>query len=433
MLRVESVNKNSPAEKAGIRAGDNILSANGRPIRDALDLLYYIENERRCELVISRFGVSVETVLQNPRLVGSGIEPEQLKIRRCGNKCVFCFIDQQPSGLRPSLYIKDEDVRFSFIHGNFVTLTNTPEWEFERIIEQKMSPLYISVHSTDETIRRKLLNNCKITPMLPTLRRLTSAGIEIHSQVVVVPGYNSSEAALRKTILELYDLGKCSVSCALVPVGLTKYRDNLTTIEPVNQEITKQIIELTNSIRDSLDRPEFLQIADEFFVLGNEDFPMAAYYGDFPQLENGVGMMRLFIDDALNISSEMNNINALKDIKIDIVTGVAAYPVFCNLIYKIFGLKENNVRIIKVNNRFWGEGVTVANLLTGNDIAESLKNSDADLIFIPPNVLNNNNLFLDDLSFDELQSQTVGKIYTNIAYLSEVYNVINDHLENKSD
>ena len=423
-MKIIEIEPNSPAERAGLNAGDVIISAQGGSIRDALDVQFYIEQEASVSLQILRGDVELTVNLRNPRLLPTGIVVEELKVRRCGNNCVFCFIDQQPSGLRESLYVKDEDVRYSFIYGNYVTLSNTPEWEIERIIEQRMSPIYVSVHTTDETMRRKLLGNSNIKPIMPALRRLTSAGIVIHTQVVVVPGYNSDYMQIERTVEELYSLGENCYSCALVPVGLTRYREGLPRVEPVSPKLAEELIAQSERFRGSIDRPDFLQLADELFLLAGAPIPQNEYYGDYPQEENGVGMVRLFLDDAHEVLSKGNDFNCPKNIKIDIVTGVSAKKIFDKFLPKNLGIDGCEVRIIGVENEFWGHTVNVANLLTGKDIISAISSSDADLIFLPPNILNDNDLFLDSLKFSEFQQVVRGEVFTGISYLSEMQQVI---------
>ncbi|MCK5833600.1 DUF512 domain-containing protein [bacterium] len=424
MLQIVEIEPRSPANRAGLLKDDVIVSAGGKTIRDALDIEFYIEGETYIDLLIERGDKEIPIRLLNLGLKPSGIIVEPLKIRHCGNKCVFCFVDQQPKGLRDSLYIKDEDVRFSFIYGNYVTLTNTPEWEIKRVIEQKMSPLYISVHSTDEEIRRNLLSNKKIKPIFPLLHHLTENGIAIHSQIVVVPGYNSNTKQLESTIKKLYSLGENSLSCALVPLGITDYRRELASLESINFEQAKDIIFMSNNIRDSIERPEFLQLADEFFVLAGENFPQSDYYDDYPQLENGVGMARLFIDDTINALNDNKIANILSDKTIDIVTGLSAAELFKKLLPKDLGIKGCLTRIIGVKNSFWGNKVNVANLLTGKDIVSVISNSDADYIFLPPKVLNEDGLFLDGMSIETLQTSVKGRVMSGMSYLSEIQEVI---------
>ncbi len=419
MLFIDDILPDSPAWRAGLRRGDSIVSANGATIHDALDLQFYIEDEEEVELLIRRSGKELAILLENPLLEPTGIEPHPIGLRRCSNNCIFCFIDQQPPGLRESLYVKDEDIRHSFLHGNYITLSNTPEWEIERVITQRMSPLYISVHATDEKIRRKLLGNNKIAPILPLLKRMTESGVWIHTQVVVVPEVNDSDEVLDRTISDLYSLGENSLSCALVPVGLTRYRVGLPRVRPVLPETARRIIELSDAMRSRFDRPNFLQLADEFFLLADKELPPDTYYGDYPQLENGVGMTRLFIEDMKEIDVTHSIAERYGTIHVDIVTGTRAAKIF-EKIPENLGIAGVKSRIIGIENRFWGSSVNVANLLTGNDIIDVISGRESDIIFLPPKVLNDEGLFLDGKTLADVDGSVRGAVVVGPRYLSEV-------------
>ncbi|MGC9316159.1 MAG: DUF512 domain-containing protein, partial [bacterium] len=303
MVEILGISSNSPAELAGLVPGDLLLQANGHVIRDALDIEFYIEGEDRVDIIYIRDGEERRTVLSNSDYNDSGIEAEYLELRRCRNNCVFCFIDQQPKGLRDTLYVKDEDIRYSFLQSNYITATNTPDWEWKRIIEQKMGPLYFSVHATDEDVRAKMLGIPSPPPIMPILSRLTRAGIQIHSQIVLVPGFNDGEV-LRKTLADLHSLGKNSLSSAIVPVGLTRYRKGLPEIPAVSVFDALEALEIIDEMRRNNPRSGFFQAADELFLLAGKDIPEDSYYGDYDQLDNGVGMARLFIDDATSCARE---------------------------------------------------------------------------------------------------------------------------------
>ncbi len=424
MVKIIHIESGSPAAKAGLRESDTIISADGHILHDALDFMFYIEQKPRVEIVYLRGDTEFRTTLKNREFSYSGMEPETIGLRRCNNKCVFCFIDQQPMGMRKSLYVKDEDIRHSFLHGNYITATNTPEWEWERIIEQRMSPLYISVHATDEKIREKMLGNVNAPPIMPILERLASSNIGFHSQIVVVPDFNDGKI-LEKTVRDIYRLGGSALSCAIVPVGMTRYRKDLPKIEPVTPSLAARIIQISGKIRGEIDRPEFLQIADEMFLLAGEKIPEAEYYGDFPQLDNGVGIVRLTIDDAESYTREpiCTSVENHKFF-VDIITGTRAADILQRHFPKNLGIKGVERRIIGIKNRFWGDDVTAANLLTGKDIKNAVIGSEADIIFLPPNVLNAENLFLDNMSIDEIREAAHGEVVVNSGYLSDIQEVI---------
>ncbi len=427
MVLIEKIHPDSPAKDAGLKPGDQLVEANGHVLHDALDVEYYIQGEPEVALTYIRDGQTNHTILINADKEPSGIEPELLKLRRCNNRCIFCFIDQQPKELRPSLHVKDEDIRYSFLYGNYITATNIPDWEWERVIEQKISPLYFSVHSTDENIRAKLLGINDPPRIMPLLRRLTEAGIQIHSQIVLVPGYNDGEV-LRHTLSDLYSLGENSESCAIVPVGLTRYRENLPVLEPVTKIKALEAIDIIVHLRAEVNRPAFLQAADELFYLAELPIPETDYYGDFPQLDNGVGMARLFIDDAIRCAiSSKKILDSNRELTVEIITGTRSARLFEKYIPANLGIEGVYAKIIPVENRFWGNMVTAANLLTGQDILNAIKDSTADTVFIPPNCINNNGLFLDDISIHDVDNTITGEIAVGVHYLSEMQELIIDY------
>jgi len=424
MVKIEQIDHNSAASRAGLRAGDILLTADGHVLRDALDVQFYIDTADSVRVVYRRGSGENTVVLDNSSDEFSGIEPEPLVIRRCRNKCIFCFIDQQPKGLRDTLYVKDEDIRYSFLDGNYITATNIPDWEWNRIIEQRMSPLYFSVHATDETVRSKLLGVSDAPPIMPILEKLVARGIGVHSQIVLVPGYNDGPI-LERTLHDLYKLGANSLSCAVVPVGLTRFRDGLPLIEPVSNKLAINVIDIIGEMRSKSARPAFFQAADEMFLLSDRPIPPDDYYGDYPQLDNGVGMVRLFIDDAMEcLSSPELILEGKRKLKIDIITGARGSEILSGIMPENLGIQGVTSKVIGVPNRFWGESVTAANLLTGRDIYNAIKDSNADIVFIPPNVLNSNGLFLDDMDVIEMDREIHGEIACNVRYLSEMQELI---------
>jgi len=404
------------------------LRCNDAIISDQLDYYFYTEGEEYLDLTIIRDNKELKFTIENPGFEELGIVPEPLKVKRCRNKCIFCFVDQQPPGMRKSLYIKDEDIRYSFLEGNYVTLSDLSAKDLQRIIEQRFSPLYVSVHSTDEQVRHSLLGRNNSKPIMPILEKLTSSGIRIHTQIVVVPGYNDGRI-LEKTVGELYELGENCQSCAIVPVGLTKYRQTLTYLENVSQKLAREIIDFSIEFRSRIDRPEFLQCADELFLLADYDIPDEGYYGDFPQLDNGVGMYRLFINDAIEYSRKpiCERPNGSDWIKVGIVAGERASKLFRNYLPENLGLENVEREIIEVKNDFWGELVTSSNLLTGGDINKYISSKTLDMIFLPPRVVNKDERFLDNMSLEQLKSSTQSKIVIGPAYLSDIQEVISNY------
>ena len=402
---VVSVEKNSPADIAGISVGDIIISVNGEEIHDELDWRFYTADEEFLEVAILRDGREISIFLE-PKGDDVGIQLSPLKVRSCGNRCVFCFIDQLPKNLRKSLYFKDGDFRLSFLYGNYITMTNLTETDWSRIIEQRISPLYVSVHSTDEDVRKRLLGNYKIPQILEQLERLSKNRIQFHAQIVLVPGYNDGDV-LKRTVMDLLRFYPNILSLAVVPVGLTGHRKNLTHLEPVSAELASDIIDWHYELRDSDERArKILQLADEFFLLANRDIPNSDYYRDYPQYENGVGMVRYFLDSIENWDSA--DIPHSESLRIALITGELFAPILkTSALEKIEKLSNCEVEIIPVANKLFGGYVNVANLLGGQDIIDAVEkfHGEFDLLVLPPRVIDSEGFFLDSISLDEMKRQ----------------------------
>ena len=430
--RIIEISSGSPADLSGLKVGDEIVSVDGEKIFDAIDWEFATSSLSDGDVVEiefirggERFFVDVE-VGRN----GIGIELAPLQVRRCKNKCVFCFIHQLPRGLRKSLYVKDEDFRFSFLYGSYITLTNLTEDDWRRIERQKLSPLYISVHATDDTVRKKMLGSENIPPILSQLRRLKNAGISFHTQIVLVPEYNDGDV-LRKTVADLLDFYPYLSSIAVVPVGLTEHRKNLPKIRPVLKDDAVRIIDWHFDLRNRDERARnVLQLADEFFIIAGEKIPPMSYYDDFPQYENGVGMVRDFIDSAENWKGE--DFPDMSGKNLVIITGTIFAPILKK--YAAEKLKKftgANLKIIAPENSLFGKSVTVANLLSGQDVASALSNCRRDgntIAILPPKILNEDGLFLDDISIDKLKSSTKVPIYTapdDVHNFAKFLNILN--------
>ncbi|HEX2896572.1 MAG TPA: DUF512 domain-containing protein, partial [candidate division Zixibacteria bacterium] len=312
------------------------------------------------------------------------------------------------------LYTKDEDYRLSFTHGNFITLSNTTDEDIERIIEQRLSPLYVSVHATDDKLRRCMLRNEKLAPIIPRLKYLGENGITIHSQVVLCPKINDGEQLVR-TIDELAGLFPMVETLAVVPVGLTKYRDNLAKLRTYSRDEAKEIIDYVgkrqSEFRESLET-RFVWPSDEFYVIADKKFPALSDYEEMNQFENGIGMVREFITKFNRRKIQLKGIKSQK--RALFVTGSSAYPFFSSSIMPFLtndlGLK---IELDIVHNRFWGHSVTISGLLTGQDILRhARKNIDRyDTLVLPPNCLNNDNLFLDNLSLEQFRTALGKPVY----------------------
>ncbi len=413
-VTVSSVEKGSPAYKAGIKSQDILLSINGNEIIDVLDYRFY-QNEKRLNVVVVRKGKPKKINIKKEEYAELGMEfPTYLmdKHRSCKNKCIFCFIDQMPKGLRESLYFKDDDSRLSFLFGNYITLTNITEHEVERIIKMHISPINISVHTTNPELRCKMMNNRFAGDSLKILYRLAEERIALNCQLVLVPGYNDGDE-LRRT---LNDLTKYkSVGCvACVPVGLTKHREGLAELKPFNKQTASEVLNIIEEFGNKLVKERGERVcyaADEFYLLAEREIPPAEYYGDFLQLENGVGLWALLkseSEEALmncEISEESRNIS--------VITGVLAAPLISELAEKTKAkFKDFNCAVYPIKNNFFGEQITVAGLITAKDIIEQLKGKNlGDEAFIPKTMLRQGeDCFLDDITLTDLEKELNVKI-----------------------
>ncbi len=409
-LPILAVEPGSVAERAGLVPGDRIVALNGQPVRDVIDLRFHAA-EDELEFVIARANGSRIRTIHIERAPGEtlGIQSEEMKARVCGNKCVFCFIDQMPAGRRRGLYVRDEDYRFSFLHGNYVTLTNLRPQEFDRIIEQGLSPLYISVHATDPAVRARLLgiDDLDVADVMPKLRRLAAGGIRIHAQVVLCPGLNDG-AVLTQTAETLATLHPQVESVAVVPLGLTRHRAQLPALTPVTVEFARDVLtqvgELGARLQQRLLR-RFVYLADEWFFLTNTPIPEASYYEDFPQLEDGVGLARRLIERLRSDGASLPIVKWVRGRRATIVTGKMAAPLIeAELISGLLAHHARSVDLVVVDNDFLGPGITVAGLLGGRDIERALRRRGVgDVVCLPPSCVNGRSLFLDDVSLAELE------------------------------
>ncbi len=398
-VRIEYIEPLSPAEKSGLKKGDIVISINKHRIKDALDLMFY-SAEENLNIVILRDGQTINLKIKKG-YESLGIEVETFRIKRCRNKCLFCFVEQLPKGLRKSLYIKDEDYRASFLYGNYITLTNLKKEDYERIKRLHLSPLYVSVHATAPEIRNMLLGNYDALPVLEELKKLVQSKIKLHTQIVLCPGFNDGEV-LEKTIMDLYKFYPYVSSIAIVPVGLTKYHKN--NLQPVTKQKAEDVISIVEVYQKRFFKKHGMTIvylADEFYIKAEQNFPRISIYDDFPQIENGVGMVPLFLHKVKKL-----NIPKLK-LKNRIVTftGGSFYPFLLEFIKK---LKEKNIAIdlIPVKNNLFGESVTVTGLLAGEDIIKTLapyveKNN---IVLVPEVTMKDSeNKFLDDMTLEDIE------------------------------
>ncbi len=418
MVKIIGVEKKSLAEKAGVREGDVLVSINGKEIADVLDYRFRL-CEKKIVLSLLRDGKPISVKIKKDEDDDVGLEfetPLMDKKQSCRNKCIFCFIDQNPGGMRESCYFKDDDSRLSFLHGNYITMTNLSEHEIERIIEMHISPLNISVHTTNPELRCKMLNNRFAGEVLGLLERFAKAGIKICAQIVLCRGINDG-AELERTMHDLAALHPALESVSIVPAGLTKHRDGLYPLSLFTPEECRAVIGQVTAFGDAcLDfyGSRLFWCSDEFYVRGGVALPPEEYYEDFSQLENGVGMLPLFEAEAnaeLDFAKEDKPENHRT---LSVVTGYAAYDMICRICRRAESVcKGLKINVLRIRNDFFGESVTVSGLLTGKDIAAQVleaKNGGTDIgevLLIPRNALRaDGDLFLDGTSPDWLSQKT---------------------------
>lgn len=407
---ISGVRKNSLAEQYGIKAGDKLIAVNGVQVQDIIELSFYTSD---CEV-----DITLENVLGEKYQVHIDKYPDEDlglefdsavfdKVRTCYNKCIFCFVDQMTPGMRSGLYVRDDDYRLSFLYGNFITLTNMKDEDFNRIINTHMSPLYVSVHATDPQVRCQMMNNRFAGELLEKLQRLFDAGIQVHTQIVCCPGYNDGEV-LAKTFNDLYSRHPNVLTMAVVPVGLTKYRNALHPLRTFTQkealELVKQVTEWQKVCRQETGK-SFVYLGDEFYLLAGQEVPQAQWYDGFPQLENGIGLTRSFLDEWYTVIEQMHDCTATAPAVIPV--GESAYKVLQPLMEDLNRRFNAKHSFLAVPNKFFGGKVNVTGLLTAGDIHNVVE---ATRCILPAVVLNSDNLFLDDISLEQFKEKFNGKV-----------------------
>jgi putative radical SAM enzyme (TIGR03279 family) len=404
------------AEELGIVPGTELLAVNGRELLDFLDWEFLTADD---ELLISAKlpdGELVEYDIERPEGEPMGLELEPPKVRRCANRCEFCFIEGLPEGLRKPLYMRDDDYRLSFAYGNFATLSNVKERDIQRILEYRLSPLYVSVHATPWEARKKLLNNPRVPNIVEQLRRLSEGGIQFHSQMVVVPGMNDGEV-LEESLRDLWSFGEAVLSVALVPVGVTQF-SHLYTGKPMDAENAGRILATVDrwEARALAERGErWVYGSDELYILAGRALPDAAHYGEFPQIENGVGAVAAL---RARLANHLDELPRLDGRKIGVVTGLAMAPLMPDLLDRLARQTGAHFELIPVVNTLFGPTVTTAGLLVGADIRRALADrTDLDLALVPAETINDAGVFLDDESFVNVRESLPMPVYPSYDFI----------------
>lgn len=395
MVKVFSVEKGSLAARKGIRVGDVLVSVNGHEIRDVLDYRFYL-TERLVRLVFVRDGAELIAEIKKDEYDDIGLDfetPLMDKKKTCKNKCIFCFIDQMPKGMRDTLYFKDDDERLSFLHGNYVTLTNLEDRDIDRIIEMHLSPVNISIHTTDPELRVKMMKNKRAGEVLSYIPRLTAANIEVNAQIVLCKGVNDGKA-LERTLHDLACIKPKLHSVSVVPAGLTDHREGLYPLEPFTAEECEACIDEVERFGQYMNQTygeRTFFASDEFYIRCGREFRDEAFYDGYPQLENGVGMCTMFMEDASYaldcLDEDGFELNCKRSVSV--ATGFAAYPMMKQMAERLESkFKKLRCFVYPIENLTFGKNITVSGLLTGKDMLAALKDKKlGDELFIPANSL----------------------------------------------
>lgn len=407
-LRIDSVSTGSVADQMDVAAGDRLRAVNGHSLRDLIDYSYFTASEEELLLEIEKpDGELWELEIERHAGEPLGLTFSAPAPARCSNSCLFCFVHQLPKGLRKPLYVKDEDYRLSFLNGNYVTLANLKTSALNRIIEQRLSPLYISVHTTNPNLRERMLGTSGIPHILEQLQRLAIARIVMHTQVVLCPGLNDGEE-LQRTVTELSALYPAVQSLAIVPLGLTKHRQKLPRLTPVDGDYAREFISIWQPQAETLHgklRQPFLFLADEFYLKAGLPFPPVKEYGNFPQIENGVGMVPLFLKEAARL---LKGIRPIGSFRATVVTGESSFAFVREFLAQLAIKSGVDIVPLVVINKLFGPSITVSGLVAGNDIIAALTGYSIGSCLLIPDVMlkEGEGVFLDDVSLAEVERRT---------------------------
>lgn len=435
-VKIKNVKRFSACGLHGINSGDLLLSVDGNEIEDVLDYDFYMTDGK----VSLEFlcGERLKTVKTTKEKCGLEFETYLMdKQQGCKNKCIFCFIDQLPKGMRKTLYFKDDDSRLSFLFGNYITLTNISEHEVERIIKMHISPVNISVHTMNPELRVRMMKNPNAGESLKIIKRFADAGIKMNTQLVLCPGFNDGEELIY-SLKELSKLYPSVSSIAAVPVGLTKFRDGLEPLTPFTKETAGDVIDIMEKFGEEFKAENGTRLcfpADEFYLKAERELPNEDFYEDYPQIENGVGMWTSFKTDYMDYFENLpQNACSVKEKTVSFATGAAAYPLMCDFAKKIEeNIPQIKVNVYKIRNEFFGESITVACLITGRDLINQLKGKDlGQALFISSNMIigsyqeENENIFLDDVTLSGAQKELSVNIIPVSEDVSEIMQKISE-------
>ena len=416
MVKITSVERRSRAARAGLREGDTLISINENEINDVLDYRFYLAEER-IKIRYQRGKKERTALIKKQQYDDIGLDfetPLMDKKQTCKNGCIFCFIDQLPKGMRESLYFKDDDTRLSFLHGNYVTLTNLSEEDIDRIIEMRISPINVSVHTTDPDLRVKMMKNKRAGEVLSYLRKIADAGLSIQGQIVLCKGINDGEH-LRKSLRDLATYHPALQSVSVVPVGLSAHREGLYPLEPFTKEDALEVISTVEQMQK-----EFLEtlgtrlvwLGDEFYLKAELPIPEEQDYEGYPQIENGVGMIRSLTEEAQTYLASLPKFRFGISRQVSIATGIAAAPTMREIGDAVEKKYRTSVAVYAIRNDFFGHSITVSGLLTGQDIVAQLQGKPlGDVLLISQNCLRaGEQVLLDDMTVEQMEQALGVKI-----------------------
>jgi putative radical SAM enzyme (TIGR03279 family) len=424
-MKIIHVKENTLGEMIGLKAGDRLLKINGKRVIDEIDYRFRITDES-ITLDLEIDGKMDKVSIDKDYDDDLGVEFEEFKIRKCGNDCVFCFVDQNPEGMRSGMYFRDGDYRLSYLHGHYITMTNMGQNELTRIVEQKMSPLYISVHTTDVELRQKLLLYGKEDFLMDKIDYLTENGIQLHTQVVLIPGLNDGKYLI-KTLKDMYSYYPKVNSISIVPVGLTKHRVGLPELSTVTTEYAEKLVDYAESLKAQFpgsDEQPFIFLSDEWYIVAKKPFRPIVEMGGLNLIENGVGQVQSFLED-FELESKSFPTSFSEPTSFTIATGHLAYGIFeTNVIPVLNSIENLHVNLVEIKNDFYGDMVTVAGLLAGQDIVNQLKDKDiGEAVWCSHRILNDEGtVTLDDMTLADLSSQLGVPVNVSHDSILEIFN-----------